>query len=71
MSRQAASPTASTAEKIQAVKQLVVAVDGNDPTAYLWYLETAVNDENIGLAREIKTRHLGDTPYPLVGGYDP
>ena len=69
MARQASSSRTSKDETIQAVKVIDVTAERGDPVVYRWYVEVAVDDDRIGLAREIKTRHLGDVQVPLVGGY--
>lgn len=70
MTRQRTSSRISRAEVIQAVKDIAVVADRNDPTAYLWNVVVAVDDELIGLAREIKMRHVGFSPNSSVGGTD-
>lgn len=57
-------------EMIQQVKNLLVQPLNNDPTAYGFFLSVIVNDENIAVARAIRTGHLGNSTRPLVGGYD-
>ena len=58
-------------EIIRSIKTLLVQPLGDDVTSYGFYLAVDVDDENIAVAREIRMRHLGNSPYPLVGGYDP
>jgi hypothetical protein len=58
-------------ELIRKIKSLIVQPMNNDVTSYAFFLALVVDDENIAIARAIRMGHLGDTPTPLVGGYDP
>ena len=58
-------------EVIERIKSLAVQPLNNDVTSYAFFLAVVVDDENIAIARSIKMGHLGDTPTPLLGGYDP
>ena len=69
MARQKTSSRSSREEIIQSVTNVEVRADRNDPTSYLWHVVVRVDDENIGLARAIQTRHLGDVQNS-VGGLD-
>jgi hypothetical protein len=61
----------SRSELIERIKTLVVQPMNNDVTSYGFLLAVVVDDENIAIARAISMGHLGNTPTPLVGGYDP
>ncbi len=61
----------SRQELVRRIKSLAVQPINNDVTAYAFFLAVEVADENIAIARAIRMGHLGDTPTPLVGGYDP
>jgi len=61
----------SRSELINKIKTLVVQPLNNDVTSYGFLLAVEVDDENIAIARAISMGHLGNTPTPLVGGYDP
>jgi len=65
------NPNADRSELIQQVTSLVVRPKDNDVTRYAFFLSVLVDDEEIAVARVIRTGHLGDTTRPLVGGYDP
>jgi len=58
-------------EIIERIKSLAVQPLNNDVTSYAFFLAVVVDDENIAIARSIRMGHLGDTPTPLLGGYDP
>ena len=58
-------------EVIREVTAILVQAVNNDPTQYAFFLSVSVRDQAIAVARAITTRHLGNTPRPLVGGYDP
>lgn len=58
-------------ELIDRIKSLAVQPMNNDVTSYAFFLAVVVDDENIAIARAIKMGHLGNTPTPLLGGYDP
>lgn len=68
---QGADSNTSRSELIQQIKNLVVQQLGNDVTSYGFFLSVLVDDEQIAVARAIRLGHLGDSPRPLVGGYDP
>ena len=63
--------TTARSEVIQRIKSLAVQPINNDVTSYAFFLAIVVDDHNIGIARAIRMGHLGNTPTPLVGGYDP
>lgn len=58
-------------EIVQQIKTLMVQNLNTTPTSVAFLLAIVVNDENIALARAIRMGHLGATPFPLVGGFDP
>lgn len=68
---QGADPDVSRGEIIQRLKTLVVQSLGNDVTAYGFFLAVETDGTAVAISRAIRMGHLGDTPRPLVGGYDP
>lgn len=71
MQAQSASSDTFSSEIIQRIKTIIAKPLQNDVTAYGFFLAVEVNDENIALSRAIRMGHLGNTPTPLLGGYDP
>lgn len=68
---QANDSSTDRSELIQRVNQIVVKPLNDDVTSYGFFVSVTVDDQNIGVARAISMRHLGDTNVPTVGGYDP
>ncbi len=71
MRAQAENSGTDREEVIQKINSLLVQTLNNDPTMSAFLLSVLVDDENIGVARAIRTGHLGETRRPLVGGFDP
>ncbi len=65
------NPLIDRTEIIQSIRALIVRPVQGDVTSYNFLLTVVVNDEDVGFARSIRMQHIGNTPVPLVGGYDP
>ena len=68
---QNADASVSRGEVIRRLKALVVQPLNDDPTSYGFFLAVETDGTAIAISRAIRMGHLGDTPKPLLGGYDP
>lgn len=66
---QANDGSLTDAERIRRIKSLIVR--RLDATSVGFFLAVEVGDQTIALSRAIRTGHLGDPAFPVVGGSEP